>query len=183
MRRSKDDAVWTMHMIEKGRDGEEDRKHTATPLGSQITLETINKMKQKLGYRNRNYVYYKTRIPESPAVATLTEIDYEVDVAQMKQLNEEEMVVTLVVSREAIPTDHTMTITPLKSKSVATLDEEDEEDQESELDDYKVWLAQLHKKKQALGKRWYGTIFVYLYTHCSPVHSHDCDHLWILFQN
>jgi hypothetical protein len=43
-------------------------------------------------------VYYKTRILESPAEATLTEIDYEVDVAKMKKIHEEEMVINLVVS-------------------------------------------------------------------------------------
>jgi hypothetical protein len=47
---SKDEQIWTMYMIEKGRDGEGDEKHTCKTLGKQINLETINKLKQKLGY-------------------------------------------------------------------------------------------------------------------------------------
>jgi hypothetical protein len=110
-------------------------------------------------------VYYKTRILESPAEATLTEIDYEVDVAKMKKIHEEEMVINLVVSREPIPKNHTMPITPLKSKSVCTHDNDDEEEvEESELDEYQVWLAALHKEKKALGKIWYNPIFIYIYS-------------------
>jgi hypothetical protein len=103
MLRSKDEQIWTKYMIEKGIDGEGDEKHTCKPLGKQITLETINKLKAKLGYQNRDVVYYMTRIPESPTEATLTEIDYEVDVAKMKKIHEEEMVISLVVSRKPIP--------------------------------------------------------------------------------
>jgi hypothetical protein len=108
-------------------------------------------------------VYYKTRIPESPVEVTLTEIDYEVDVAKMKKIHKEEMVINLVVSRELILKNHTMPITPLKSKSVYTHDDDDEVE-ESELDEYKVWLAALHKEKKALGKIWYNPIFVYVYS-------------------
>jgi hypothetical protein len=75
-------------MIKKGREREADEKGTCKPLGKQITLETINKLKQKLGYRNRGLGYYKTRIPECPAEATLTEIDYDADVAKMKKIPE-----------------------------------------------------------------------------------------------
>jgi hypothetical protein len=167
MRRSKDEQIWTMYMIEKGRDGEEDEKHICKPLGKQITLETINKLKEKLGYQNKDLVFYKTRIPESPVEATLTKIDYQVDVAKMKKIHEEEMVISLVVSREPIPQNPTMPITPLKSKSVSTHDDDaadDDEVEESELDEYKVWLVALHKKKKALGKLWYIPIFVYIYS-------------------
>jgi hypothetical protein len=71
-------------MIEKGIDGEPDTTHTCHPRGSQITLQTINNLKPKLGYRMRDIVCYKTRIPDSLAEATLTEIDYDVDVERMK---------------------------------------------------------------------------------------------------
>jgi hypothetical protein len=107
-------------MFEKGIDGAPDKKYTCYPLGKQITLQTINMLKQKLGYRNSHTVYYRTRIPDSPAEATLTEINFDVDVERMKKIHEEEMVIRLVVSREPIPINHTMAITPLKSKSVFT---------------------------------------------------------------
>ena len=89
---------------------------------------------------------------------------YDVDVAKMKKIHGEEMVISLVVSREPIPKNHTMPITPLKSKSVSTHDDDDEEVEESELDEYKLWLAAMHKEKKALGKIWYSPIFVYIYS-------------------
>jgi hypothetical protein len=72
-------------MIEKGIDGALDKKHTCYPLGKQITLQTINRLKQKLGYRNSHTVYYKTRISDPPVEATLTEIDLDIDVERMKK--------------------------------------------------------------------------------------------------
>jgi hypothetical protein len=87
-----------------------------------------------LGYRNSHTVYYKTRIPDSPAEATLTEIDFDVDVERMKKIHEEEMVIRLVVSREPIPINHTMAITPLKSKSVYTQADDDEEEEVEQCD-------------------------------------------------
>jgi hypothetical protein len=123
-------------------------------------------LKQKLGYRNSHIVYYKTRIPDSPAEAKLTEIDFDVDVERMKKIHEEEMVIRLVVSREPIPINHTMAITPLKSKSVYTQadDDDEEEVEECDLDGYKLWVAEMHQEKKALGKICYNLIFVYLYS-------------------
>jgi hypothetical protein len=147
-------------MSEKVIDGAPDKKHTCHPLGKQITLPTINSLKQKLGYRNSHTVYYKTRIPDSPAEATLIEINFDVDEERMKKIHDEEMVIRLVVSREAIPIYHTMAITPLKSKSVYTQanDDDEEEVEECDLDEYKLWLAEMHQEKKALGKIWYNPI-------------------------
>jgi hypothetical protein len=166
MHRSLDEEDWFVYMFEKGIDGAPDKKHTCHPLGKKITLPTINKLKQKLGYRNSHTVYYKTRILDSSAEATLTEIDFDVDVERMEKIHKEEMVIRLVVSREPIPINHTMAITPLKSKSVYTQanDDEEEEVEECVLDEYKLWLAQMHQEKKALGKIWYNSIFVYLYS-------------------
>jgi hypothetical protein len=83
----------------------------------------------------------------------------------MKKNHEEEMVIKLVVSREPIPINHTMTITPLKSTSVyAQANDGEEEVEECDLDEYKLWLAEMHQEKKALGKIWYNPIFVYLYS-------------------
>jgi hypothetical protein len=60
----------------------------------------------------------------------------------MKKIHEE-MVIRLVVSREPIPINHTMAITPLKSKSVYT-QADDDEVEECDLDEYKLWLAEMH---------------------------------------
>jgi hypothetical protein len=166
MHGSLDEEHWTVYMFEKGIDGAPDKKHTCYPLRKQITLQTINRLKQKLGYRNSHTVYYKTRIPESPAEATLTEIDFDIDAERMKKIHEEEMVIRLVVSREPILINHTMAITPLKSKSVYTqaADDDEEEVEECDLDEYKLWLDEMHHEMKALGKIWYNPIFVYLYS-------------------
>lgn len=164
-------------MIEKGIDGEPDTTHTCHPRGSQITLQTINNLKQKLGYRMRDIVYYKTRIPDSTAEATLTEIDYDVDVERMKQIHEEEMVIRLVISREPIPINHTMAITPLKSKSAYIHADDEEEVEERDLDEYKLWLADLHQEKKALGKICFSQIFVYLYSRiCMFSHMNEINY-------
>jgi hypothetical protein len=153
-------------MFEKGIDGAPDKKHNCYPLGKQITLQTINRLKQKLGYQNSHNVYYKTRIPDSHAKATLTETNFDVDVEIMKKIHEEDMVIRLVVSREPIHINHTMAITPLKSKSVYIQadDDEEEEVEQCDLDEYKLWLAEMHQEKRALCKIWYNPIFVYLYS-------------------
>jgi hypothetical protein len=151
-------------MIEKGIDGEPDTTHTCHPRGSQITLQTINSLKQKLGYRMSDIVYYKTGIPDSTAEATLIEIDYDVHIERMKQIHEEEMVIRLVISREPIPINHTMAIPPLKSKSAYIHADDEEEVEERDLDEYKLCLADLHQEKNALIKICFSQIFVYLYS-------------------
>jgi ABC-type cobalt transport system substrate-binding protein len=84
----------------------------------------------------------------------------------LKKIHEEEMVVRLVVSRELIPINHTMAITPLKSKSVYTQadDDDEEEVEECDIDEYNLWLAEMHQEIKSLGKIWYNPIFVYLYS-------------------
>jgi hypothetical protein len=57
-----------------------------------------------------------------------------------------------------------MAITPLKSKSVNTQADDDDEVEECDLDEYKLWLAKMHQEKKALRKIWYNPIFVYLYS-------------------
>jgi hypothetical protein len=92
----------------------------------------------------------------------------------LKKIHKEEMLIRLVVSREPIPINHTMAITPLKSKSVYTQTDDYDEDEveECDLDEYKLWLPELHQEKKALGKIWYSTIFVYLY---SITHEFACS--------
>jgi hypothetical protein len=84
----------------------------------------------------------------------------------MKKIHKEELVIRLVVFREPIPIDHTMAITPLKSKSVYTQadDDDKEEVKECDLDEYKLRLAEMYQEKKALGKIWYNQKFVYLYS-------------------
>jgi hypothetical protein len=43
-------------------------------------------------------------------------------------------------------------------------DDDEEEVEECDLDEYKLWLAEMHQEKKALGKIWYNPIIVYLYS-------------------
>jgi hypothetical protein len=57
-----------------------------------------------------------------------------------------------------------MAITPLKSKSAYIHADDEEEVEERDLDEYQLWLAELHQEKKALGKICFSQIFVYLYS-------------------
>ena len=70
-------------------------------------------MKSKLGYRSREYMYYKRRSAEAPVQATLTEIEFDYDVEIMIKSNEEERKVRIVLSKNPI-TDPSVAITPIK---------------------------------------------------------------------
>ena len=67
-----------MHVVCKGsEEGEERVKTYRADLGNLTT------MKSKLGYRSREYMYYKRRSAEAPAQATLSEIEFDYDVEIM----------------------------------------------------------------------------------------------------
>jgi hypothetical protein len=57
------------------------------------------------------------------------------------------MMIRLVISREPIPINHTMAITPLKSKSAYIHADVEEEVEERDLDEYKLWLADCIKRR------------------------------------
>ena len=118
----------------------------------QITIGNLTTMKSKLGYRSREYMYYKRISAEAPTQATLNEIEFDYDVEIMIQSNEEDRKVRIVLSKNPIA-DPSVAITPIKSNRVSS-DHEEEEVQESELDAYKDWLAYMHTRNQAMGELW-----------------------------
>ena len=111
-----------MHVVCKRSD--EVRTYRAD-LG-QITIGNLTTMKLKLGYRSREYMYYKRRSAEAPAQATLTEIEFDYDVEIMLNSNEEDRKVRIVLSRNPIA-DPSVAITPIKSNRVSS-DHDDEEE-------------------------------------------------------
>ena len=140
-----------MHVVCKESEEGEERVKTYRAYLGQITIGNLTTMKSKLGYRSRDYMYYKKRSTEAPAEATLNEIEFHFDVETMIQSNEEERKVRIVLSKNPIA-DPSMAITPIKSNRVSSDPDEEEEVQESELDAYKDWLAYMHTRNQAMGE-------------------------------
>ena len=141
-----------MHVICKGSEEGEERVKTYRADLGQITIGNLTTMKSKLGYRSREYMYYKRRSAEAPAQATLNEIEFDYDVKIMLKINKEDRKVRIVLSRNPIVDPFVATI-PIKSNRVSS-DHDEEEVQESELDAYKDWLAYMHTRNQAMGELW-----------------------------
>ena len=53
-------------------------------------------------YRFRDYIYYNDRSADDPAVATLNEIEYDVDALKIIDSNEAEMELRLVLSKNPV---------------------------------------------------------------------------------
>jgi len=106
-----------MHVVCKGSEEGEERVKTYRAYLGQITIGNLTTMKSKLGYRSRDYMYYKKRSAEAPAIATLNEIEFDFDVETMIQSNEEERKVRIVLSKNPIAAP-SVAITPIKSNRV-----------------------------------------------------------------
>ena len=142
-----------MHVVCKGSEEGEERVKTYRAYLGQITIGNLTSMKSKLGYRSRDYMYYKKRSAEAPVEATLNEIEFDFDVDTMIKSNEEEKEVRIVLSKNPIA-NPSVSITPIKSNRVSSDHEEEEEVQESDLDAYKDWLAYMHTRNEAMGELW-----------------------------
>ena len=142
-----------MHVVCKGSEEGEERVKTYRAYLGQITIGNFTTMKSKLGYRSRDYMYYKKRSAEALAKATLNEIEFDFDVERVIKCKEEEREVRIVLSKNPI-TDPSVAITPIKSNRDSSDHDEEEEVQESELDAYKNWLAYMHTRNQAMGELW-----------------------------
>src|SRR6185312_9078327 len=136
-----------MHVVCKGSEEGEERVKTYRAYLGQIMIGNLTSMKSKLGYRSRDYMYYKKRSAEAPVEATLNEIEFDFDVERMIKSNEEEREVRIVLPKNPIA-DPSVDITPIKSNRVSS-DHDEEEVQESKLDAYKDWLAYMHTRNQA----------------------------------
>ena len=142
-----------MHVVCKGSEEGEERVKTYRAYLGQITIGNLTTKNLKLGYRSRDYMYYKKRSLEAPAQATPNENEFNYDVEIMIQSNEEDRKVRIVLSKNPIA-DPFVDITPIKSNRVSLDHDEEEEVQESELDAYKDWLAYMHTRNQAMGELW-----------------------------
>ena len=142
-----------MHVVCKGSEEGEERVKTYRAYLGQITIGNLTSMKSKLGYRSRDYMYYKKRSAEAPAQATLNEIEFNYDVEIMLKINKEDRKVRIVLSRNPIA-DPSVAIIPIKSNRVSSDHDEEEEVQESKLDAYKDLLAYMHTRNQAMGELW-----------------------------
>ncbi|RLN33888.1 uncharacterized protein C2845_PM03G29670 [Panicum miliaceum] len=136
------EQIWTMFFICKGALGGQDFAQYKIDR-DQLTFGNLISIKSTLGYGARDYLYYKRRCGN--VVATLNEIEYDVDAKAMLSSNVEEREVRLVLSRDPI-TERNVDITPIKLPRMTSICE-DYTDDES-IDDYKVWLKDMHKEGQ-----------------------------------
>ena len=102
-----------MHVVCKGSEEGEERVKTYRAYLGQITIGNLTSMKSKLGYRSRDYMYYKKRSAKAHAEATLNEIEFDFDVETMIKSNEEEREVRIVLSKNPIA-NPSVAITPVK---------------------------------------------------------------------
>jgi hypothetical protein len=106
-------------------------------------------MKLQMGYRLRDYMYYKRRCGNA---ATLHQIDEEDEVDDMVACNEEEREVRLLLCKDAKLVQN-VNITPLKVvRRTINRERNIDEDEDYDVDAYKVWLHAMHKEKRFTGK-------------------------------
>lgn len=111
-----------------------------------LTFGNLSTMKSRLGYSVRDFLYYKKRSGNN--VATLVEVETELDASGMITMNEEEKEVRLVLTRDKI-TELNVSITPVKLPP-GTAFYEDFTDEP--IDEYKDWIAELHEAGVGRGK-------------------------------
>ena len=107
---------------------------------AKITFASLLKLKGKMGYSARDFMYYLKRCDTDTAL--LQCMDYEDDVLTMIQYCKEEKTVRLLVSKTKENQDGVYSITPIKQRSI----HEEVSEQgilDEDIDAYKVWLAKL----------------------------------------
>lgn len=139
------EQTWTMSFTCKGALGGQEFAQYTIDRDS-ITFGNLITMKSNLGYGARDYLYYKRRCGN--AVATLNEIEYDEDANALLSSNAEEREVRLVLSRDQI-TERNVEITPIKLPRMASISEDSTDES---IDDYKVWLNNMHKDRKYMGK-------------------------------
>jgi len=140
------EQTWTISFTCKGAPGGQQFAQY-TIARDELMFGNLITMKSNLGYGTRDYLYYKRRSGNS--IATLNEIEYDVDANAMISSNAEEREVRLVLSRDQI-TERTVDITPIKLPRTVASNSEHSIDES--LDDYKVWLNNMHRQGQGMGK-------------------------------
>ncbi|KAL6643598.1 hypothetical protein ACP70R_018364 [Stipagrostis hirtigluma subsp. patula] len=143
------DNSWIVYVVCKGTEEGEQFSKAYRVDKRHITLANLTTMKSKLGYGSRDYMYYKQRSADDPAAATLHDIDYDVDALRMVDSHEEERELRLVISKNPLA-EQCVAITPIKSKTVCSDSDEEEDVDESELYAYKDWLRYMHTRDEAM---------------------------------
>ncbi|TVT97836.1 hypothetical protein EJB05_56892, partial [Eragrostis curvula] len=108
---------------------------------AEMSYLNLIRLKGKLGYSSRAYMFYKKRVRND--VASLVLIDYESDANAMIKDNERERKVRLLLTRDE-PSNKQVSITPLKRPRETTSSKHPR--REDPIDAYKVWLADLQDK-------------------------------------
>jgi hypothetical protein len=144
---SEETESWTICFDLIGAPPERDIAEITNVDKDDITLGLLLTMTSRFGYSVRDFLYYKKRSGNN--VATLHEIETESDVSLMITINDEERKARLVLSKDRI-TARNVSVTPMKKSSGTTVYED--EFTNVALNDYKVWLAELHEDGKGHGK-------------------------------
>jgi len=154
MTSSEETEYWTLCLNLIGAAPDRDIVEITKVNKNDITFGELLTMKSRLGYTVRDFLYYKKRSANN--VATHHEIETESDVSVMITNNDEERKARLVLSKDII-TERNVSISPMK-KPQGTEFYEDEFTNVL-LDDYKVWLEEMHENGKGHGKLSCCTIF------------------------
>lgn len=149
------DQTWTLYFTCEGLPGGQESS-TITITRADLTLSNLLAIKLQLGYRVRDYLYYKRRCGNA---ATLHEIEEEVNADAMIACNEEERQVRLLLSKEQ-KIDQNVNITPLKVPGRRPIREENIDEDEESIDAYKEWLHVMHKENRFMGKCYVGLLYI-----------------------
>jgi hypothetical protein len=144
---SEETESWTLCFRLIGAPSEKDICEISKVKKDDVTFGNLLTLKSRLGYNMRDFLYYKKRSGNN--VATLHEIETESDVSLMITINDEERKARLVLSKDRI-TARNVSVTPMKKSSGTTVYED--EFTNVALNDYKVWLAELHEDGKGHGK-------------------------------
>jgi hypothetical protein len=128
-------------------------------------------LKLQLGYRVRDYLYYKRRCGNA---ATLLELKVEDHVDAMIACNEAEKEVRLLLSKDQIIDEH-VSITPLKVPRRRPIREMNLDEDEEPIDAYKDWLANMHRQNRFTGKCHVVLFSIYSRSLCTNICFIDPD--------
>ena len=149
------DQTWTLYFTCEGAPGGQEST-TLTISRAELTLSNLILMKLQLGFRVRDYLYYKRRCGNA---ATLHELEEEVHADAMIACNEEERQVRLLLSKDQ-KRDKNVNITPLKVPARRPIREENIDEDEESIDAYKEWLDDVHKENRFTGKCYVRLLYI-----------------------
>lgn len=160
-----EDDTWTLYFTCEGASGGMQESSTIRISRSELTMSNLIAMKLQMGYRVRDYLYYKRRCGNA---ATLQELEEEDHVHAMIACNEVEKEVRLLLSKDQ-KIDQNVSITPLKVHRSRPIRDMNLDEDEEPIDAYKDWLANMHRQNRFTGKCYVVIFSIYSRSLCTNI--------------